>query len=155
MKFKKYIDRIVELGVIISLTAMILSVVVQVFTRFFMESAPHWTEESARIFFIFSVAFGAGLAIRDHSYVLLDYFQNKFNIRTRERIQIIIQGIIMLFGILILYYSIPFIQLGSSETSPSLQIKMSYVFSSMLILGILIIYYSALELIYKSKHTNQ
>ena len=154
MKIKKYIDKIVEAGVIISLTAMILSVVVQIFTRFFMDSAPHWTEEAARIFFIFSVAFGAGLAIRDHSYVLLDYFQNKFNSRTKERIQFTIHGIIMLFGVLILYYSIPFIQLGYLETSPSLQINMSYVFSSMLILGILIVYYSAVILVHKSKHTN-
>ena len=154
MKIKKYIDKIVEAGVIISLTAMILSVVVQIFTRFFMDSAPHWTEEAARIFFIFSVAFGAGLAIRDHSYVLLDYFQNKFNSRTKERIQFTIHGIIMLFGVLILYYSIPFIQLGSLETSPSLQINMSYVFSSMLILGILIVYYSAVILVHKSKHKN-
>ena len=154
MKIKKYIDKIVEAGVIISLTAMILSVVVQIFTRFFMDSAPHWTEEAARIFFIFSVAFGAGLAIRDHSYVLLDYFQNKFNSRTKERIQFTIHGIIMLFGVLILYYSIPFIQLGYLETSPSLQINMSYVFSSMLILGILIVYYSAVILVHKSKHKN-
>lgn len=154
MNFKKYLDLFVESGVIISLTGMILSVVIQVFTRFFLESAPHWTEEAARIFFIFSVAFGSGLAIRDQGYVHLEYFLDKLNVKTKYRIQMIIHGVIMLFGILISFYSIKFIQIGSSETSPSLQINMAYVFSSMFIFGILIVYYSAVVLVVKSKQKN-
>ena len=154
MKIKRYVDLFVESGVIISLTGMILSVVIQVFSRFFLESAPHWTEEAARMFFIFSVAFGSGLAIRDHGYVQLDYFLDKFQAKTKYRIQLIIHGIILLFGILISFYSIKFIQIGSSETSPSLHINMAYVFSSILILGILIVYYSGIVLVIKTKQKN-
>jgi TRAP-type C4-dicarboxylate transport system permease small subunit len=149
MKMRKIIDFIVESAVILSLTGMVISVVVQVFTRFFMESAPHWTEEAARMFFIFSVAFGSGLAIRDHAFVQLDYFLNKLNVSYKHKILVIIQGIILIFGILLSYYSIKFIGIGSTETSPSLQIKMSYVFSSMFILGILVTYYSAFVIVIK------
>lgn len=151
MKITKYIDLLVETGVVLSLLGMVISVVIQVFTRFFMESAPHWTEEAARIFFIFSVAFGSGLAIRDHAFVQLDYFMNKLNTSNKKIIQIIIHVIILLFGLLLSYYSIKFIEIGSSETSPSLQINMSYVFSSMLILGILVSYYSAFVMLIKTK----
>lgn len=151
MKITKYIDLLVETGVVLSLLGMVISVVIQVFTRFFMESAPHWTEEAARIFFIFSVAFGSGLAIRDHAFVQLDYFMNKLNTSNKKIIQIIIHVIILLFGLLLSYYSIKFIGIGSSETSPSLQINMSYVFSSMLILGILVSYYSAFVMLIKTK----
>lgn len=151
MKITRYIDLLVETGVVLSLLGMVISVVIQVFTRFFMESAPHWTEEAARIFFIFSVAFGSGLAIRDHAFVQLDYFMNKLNTSNKKIIQIIIHVIILLFGLLLSYYSIKFIGIGSSETSPSLQINMSYVFSSMLILGILVTYYSAFVMLIKTK----
>ena len=151
MKIRKYIDLIAESGVVLSLLGMVISVVVQVFTRFFMQSAPHWTEEASRIFFIFSVAFGSGLAIRDHAFVQLDYFMNKLNASYKNIIQMIIHVIILLFGLLLSYYSIKFIGIGSSETSPSLQINMSYVFSSMLILGILVAYYSAVVLLFKTK----
>lgn len=151
MKITKYIDLLVETGVVLSLLGMVISVVIQVFTRFFMESAPHWTEEAARIFFIYSVAFGSGLAIRDHAFVQLDYFMNKLNTSNKKIIQIIIHVIILLFGLLLSYYSIKFIGIGSSETSPSLQINMSYVFSSMLILGILVTYYSAFVMLIKTK----
>lgn len=154
MKIKRYIDHLVEIGVIISLTGMIFSVLIQVFSRFFLESSPHWTEETARIFFIFSISFGAGLAIRNHGYVRLEYFLDKLNVNTRHRIQIIIHGVIMGFGILISYYSILFIQLGSSETSPSLHINMAYVFSSILILGVLVVYYSSIEIAHKMKQKN-
>lgn len=151
MKIRRYIDLIVELGVILSLLGMVISVVIQVFTRFFMESAPHWTEEAARIFFIFSVAFGAGLAIRDHAFVQLDYFLNKLDVRHKKIIQMSIHVIILLFGMLLSYYSFIFIGIGSSETSPSLQINMSYVFSSMLILGFLVTYYSAFVILFNTK----
>ncbi len=142
MNFKNYIDKTVETGVLISISGMIVSVVIQVFTRFFMDSAPPWTEETARMFFVFSVAFGAGLALRDHQYIQLEFFLNKFSLRTKNIIMLIIHGIIMLFGLLISIYAIDFIKLGSTETSPTLQIKMDYIFSSMLVLGSLIVYYS-------------
>lgn len=142
MNSKKYVDTIVKTGVLISISGMIVSVVIQVFTRFFMDSAPPWTEETARISFVFSVAFGAGLALRDHQYIQLEFLLNKFNPKTKNTIQLAIHGIIMLFGVLISIYSIDFVELGSTETSPTLQIKMDYIFSSMLIMGILIVYYS-------------
>ncbi len=135
-------DAIVETGVLISISGMITSVVIQVFTRFFMDSAPPWTEETARMFFVFSVAFGAGLALRDHQYIQMEFLLNKCEPKTRYIVQLAIHGIIMLFGILISIYAVEFIRLGMSETSPSLQIKMGYVFSSMLIMGGLIVYYS-------------
>ena len=143
MKINNIIDRFIEFSVIISLSGMIGSVVVQVFTRFFMDSAPHWTEEAARVFFIFSVAFASGLAIRDHAYVRLDYFINKFSVSNRNKILLAIHWIILMFGLLISFYSITFITIGSTETSPSIQINMSFVFSSLLFLGLLISYYSA------------
>ncbi|MFW6289654.1 MAG: TRAP transporter small permease subunit, partial [Mariniphaga sp.] len=34
---------------------MIAVVTLQVFTRYFMESSPHWTEEAARMLFIYAV----------------------------------------------------------------------------------------------------
>jgi TRAP-type C4-dicarboxylate transport system permease small subunit len=151
MKNRRPFDLIVESGVLISLTGMIFSIVIQVFTRFFMESAPSWTEEAARMFFIFAVAFGAGLAIRDNQYVQLDYFLNRIPIRTKNRIQLIINGIVLFFGILISFYAVKFIQIGSTETSPSLQIRMSYIFSSMLIMGILLTFYSAKKILIKIK----
>ena len=84
----------------------------------------------------------------------MDYFLDKFHATTKYRIQMIIHVVIILFGILISFYSIKFIQIGSSETSPSLHINMAYVFSSILILGILIVYYSVIVLVVKTKHKN-
>jgi len=59
-------------GALISLGAMIVIVALQVFTRFFMESTPHWTEEAARIFFIYSVAFGTAIGIKNGDFIKLN-----------------------------------------------------------------------------------
>ena len=152
MRIRKIIDTTVEIGVIASLTGMILSVVIQVFTRFFMESAPSWTEEVARIFFIYAVVFGGGLAIRDYAYVHLDFFIEKFSKNRKKRILLIIQVIILLFGIILFYYAIQFVQIGFSETSPSLGLKMAYVFGSMVLLPMLIMYYAFFGIVEKLFH---
>lgn len=141
-------------GVLLSLLGMIGAVVIQVFTRIFIDSAPSWTEELARIFFIYLVAFGGGLAIRDHSYIGLDYFVEKFNPKPLKTILIIVKLIVLLFGMLLLFFSLPFVTIGMTETSPSLGFNMSYLFSSMMVLGGLIVFYSAYDLLTNEKsHT--
>ena len=74
---KKIVNKTTETALFLSIGGMAVTVCVQVFARFFLPSAPDWTEELARIFFIFSVGFGAGLAIRDHGYVNLNTFLGK------------------------------------------------------------------------------
>ena len=142
----KTIDKIIQAGLFLSLTGMILVVSLQIFARFLLESAPSWTEEGARVLFLYSVAFGAGLAIRDHAYVALDSLIHSLN----KRLQIVLKRSILAMVLIIMlissYYSFIFVGIGYSETSPSLNINMSYIFSSVLILSLLVVYYTVLEL---------
>lgn len=154
MTLKKAVDMATNTGALLSLIGMIGAVVIQVFARVFIDRAPAWTEELARIFFIYLVAFGGGLAIRDHAYIGLDYFVAKFNQKTINAILMIVKLIVLLFGLSLLFFSLPFVDIGMTETSPSLGFNMSYLFSSMLVLGGLIVFYSAYDLlINKKSHT--
>lgn len=60
----KFIAKILKFGTLFSTLGFIVSTLIQVYARFFMESAPPWTEEAARVFFIHAVSFAAGLAMR-------------------------------------------------------------------------------------------
>lgn len=121
-------------GAVISLLAMIACVVTQVYARFFLASAPSWTEELARIFFIYSVAFGAGIGVRDGAFVRLDLMRNVIGVRRYSMMQGIIHIVIALFALVAGAHSLKFISIGFEEKSPALELNMGYAFMSMTLL---------------------
>lgn len=142
----KKLNNLLKLGTLVSTIGFIGATVIQIFARFFLDSAPPWTEEASRLFFIYAMSFAAGLALRDKYYVELDVFYRKFP----KRIQLIIDVAVQLCTILLFaimgFYSLQYIQLGSTETSPSMRIPMSFAFTSILIMSVTIIIYSLVEI---------
>ena len=151
MKVQKGIARILKYGTLISTYGLIGSVLLQIFARFFLENTPPWTEETSRLFFIYATAFASGLALKNKYYVHLDVFYNKLPDQTKLILNRLIPVfILLLFGILTVY-AVQFIYLGHSEFSPSMKIRMSFVFVSMFVMGISICYYAFLDIIKKRK----
>ena len=85
----EHLSKLYKAGALVSFTAMIVVVVLQVFTRYFIESAPHWTEELARIFFIYSVAFGTGTGFQNGDFIRLDLIQKYISGRLERMLNII------------------------------------------------------------------
>jgi len=140
------IRRFLKYGTLISTYLLLASVVLQITARFLLEQAPSWTEETSRLFFIYSTAFAAGLALRDKYYVHLDLFFEKLNPRVQRILLFIIPSMtLFLFGIMSIY-SIAFILLGHQETSPSMGIRMSFVFLSLFIMSASLAYYAGVEI---------
>ena len=64
MNKKDYVERILGLGTFLCFTALIITVLIQIFTRFLPLGISFiWTEEATRFFFIFSVVFAAPLVL--------------------------------------------------------------------------------------------
>lgn len=145
-KIAKLIDRILEGGTLVSFIALIAVVFLQVFARFALPKTPHWTEEASRIFFIYTVCFAGGLAVRDKAYVNVDLILVRFRGRFRAFIQLLLDGLVAAFMAIVLKFSIPFIQIGMIQKSPALRITMSYLFTSMLLLSIGIILYTLYDI---------
>ena len=135
-------DRAAQVGTFCSLTAMILAVMLQVAARLLLPSAPNWTEEVARICFIYMVAFGAGLGIRNDAFVKLDFLQHYLSQRVYHVLQMIVALSLIVFSSWMMYYSWEFTVLGIDERSPALLISMAFVFFSMELLMISILLFS-------------
>lgn len=149
---KKIIEKILKIAAVWSVFLLIASVVLQIFARFFLEQAPAWTEEVSRLFFIFSVAFAAPLALKSNYYIHLDVFFNMLSDQWKKRVNtIILISVFILFSILTIG-SIKFVAMGFTENSPSMGIKMGIVFLSMLILGLSMCYFIGLKLIRQIKN---
>jgi TRAP-type transport system small permease protein len=134
----KLIDKLFKTGALISLAAMITAVTIQVFTRLFMDSTPHWTEEAARIFFIYSVAFGTGTGLKNGDFVRLDLIGRYMSRKTGLILDVTTDIIVLIFAIVLFVHSLKFVKLGMDELSPALEITMGFVFISMAIIGLAI-----------------
>lgn len=144
---EKAISRLLKYGTLISTYALIGSVLLQIFARFFLANTPPWTEEASRLFFIYATAFGAGLAFKSQYYVQLDVFYNKLSPKLKSGLGILIPLLVLsLFGLLSIH-AIQFVRLGHFEFSPSMKMRMSIAFLSMLVMGASISYYAARDLL--------
>jgi TRAP-type transport system small permease protein len=140
--------RLFVAGALFSLGSMITVVAIQVFARFFLETTPHWTEEAARIFFIYSVAFGTGAGIRNGDFISLNLIGKYLSPAGDRLLQIFTDIAIAGFSIILIVHSAGFVKLGLDERSPALEIPMGFVFFSVAIIGLSIFIFT-LEHLYR------
>ncbi|MGB5262569.1 MAG: TRAP transporter small permease subunit [Lutimonas sp.] len=148
----KFISSLLKKGVIISSLGLIAIALLQIFARFFLAQAPAWTEEASRLCFIYATSFAAGLALKNNYYVHLDYFYNLFTTNIQRKLRIIIPLMTFLLFLIITIYSIQFIYLGRLETSPSLKMRMAYIFISVLIMSLSLSYFAFKDFINQVKN---
>ncbi|MDR1535725.1 MAG: TRAP transporter small permease subunit [Planctomycetota bacterium] len=124
-------------GMALAFLGLIGSVLLQVFARLFLPSLPSWTEETSRIFLIWMVGFGGGLAYRERAYVNVDLLINLFPSWLKTAFVKVSDLLIAAFMILFTRQAwLQTIRMGLRQTSPALYIPMQYVFFALCLLGI-------------------
>lgn len=139
---RKLLDRILEFGAVTSFLAMVVVVLIQIISRYFLRISVHWTEEASRFVFLYVVAFAAGLGVRDKAYVNVDLLLLSLRGKALLVLQIFLSVVTLVFLSVVFYHSFRYIRIGARQTSASLRIPMSYIFlTTALIPGTMIIYY--------------
>ena len=126
--------KITTYGAFCSMLGIVVAITIQVVARFLLPSAPNWTEEVARMCFVWLVAFGVAIGIRERAFVKLEILTNYISAEAHRKLQLLIFAVICLFSVAMLYYSFLFIRLGLPEQSPALGMNMSGVFASIWIM---------------------
>lgn len=143
---KTAIDKILEWAVTLSFMLMILTVMIQVIARYALPWSPHWTEEMARFSFIYMVSLGAGLAVKDRSYINLSLFLDWLDTKTRIWMDTLILLAIILLMLCMFVFSFPLMKIVSLQNSASLKINMAIIYFSMSCMSFLVMFYSILEI---------
>jgi TRAP-type C4-dicarboxylate transport system permease small subunit len=143
---KTYLDKILEWAVTISFILMIMTVMIQVIARYALPWSPHWTEEMARFCFIYMISLGAGLAVKDRSYINVSLFLDWLDTKARKWMDTVILLSIVLLMLFMLVYSIPLMEIVSLQDSASMRINMAFIYFSMTCMSFLVMFYSLLEI---------
>ncbi|MEW9124252.1 MAG: TRAP transporter small permease subunit [Thermotaleaceae bacterium] len=149
MKKVDIIEKILEIGTFLAFTGLLIVVLLQVVTRFFMPALSFvWTEEASRFLFVYSVAFGAPLAMKRKEFVNVDILTSILPKGVRKFLEILSYLITVILFTVVFLKGIDFAELGVVQKSITMRIPMSIAFSTISITSFFILLYTVLHLFY-------
>ncbi len=149
-KISKYIDKSLAFTLIFLMSAIVLAVTGQVFTRFIMQQPSSFTEELARFLLIWIGLLGASYAYRNKAHLGIDVLTYRFQGAKKQTVSVTVCSMVSLFAFFVMIVGgLRLVQLtfALNQISAALGIKMGYVYLVIPLSGILIIYYSALFIV--------
>lgn len=145
-KFTKLLTKTIDVINLIFIITLVLCVILQVVVRFSGISVP-WTEEIARLLFVFITFLGAAVAIEEDNHIAIPFVIDKLPPFIRKIINIIIYALMSIFIILIIKGSPIMIGISKNISASTLRwLKMSYVYYFVLAGSILMLFYCILKL---------
>ncbi len=149
MKFRSLLDTLLEKTLVVIMSAMVINVLWQVFSRYILTNPSSFTDELARYLMIWVGVLGAAYVAGKGNHVAITYFSEKMSPANLKKTQVFINMTILVFallGMLVGGVRLVYITLVLEQLSPSLKIPLGVVYSVIPISGILIIFYKILDL---------
>ncbi|TCN21491.1 TRAP transporter small permease [Mesobacillus foraminis] len=144
---KKYCDKLIEF---ITCTLFLLMVAVacwQVLSRYILQSPSAVTEEFLRFSLIWLSMLGAAYVVGKNAHLAITFMRDRLPEDSRIKLDIVIQSIFLLFAAVIMVFGGgKAVSLTMSQVSPSLQIPMGYIYLSLPVSGLFILFYSSVNI---------
>lgn len=147
MKFVNILSRILETLTIITFSALIIVVILQITGRYSAFTFV-WTEELTRYLFIYSIAFGAPVAMERNEYISVDLLVGLLPRKIKKYYDAFIYLVLGSFSAFLVSYAYEFALLGKAQTSATLEIEMFYIHFSMVITFVFLAFYSFVNVFY-------
>jgi TRAP-type C4-dicarboxylate transport system permease small subunit len=130
----KILERIfdaIEQGLgVLFLLVMFISVLIQIFFRYVLQSPLTWTEEASRYSFIWIVLLGAAFAVRKKEHVVMEVLVKRFPAYLQRYISLVLNSIILISLIYLLPISWRFFWFVKGVSAPTLGISWGFLFFS-------------------------
>jgi len=144
-KLTNAITKVLGIFLIVLMAAIVLDVTWQVFTRFILKDPSGFTEELAGFLLIWIGLLGASYALHTKVHPGIDVLTYKLTGTKKQVVDIVIYSIITLFAIFVMVIGgIKLVSLTFTlnQISPTLGLRMGYVYLVVPLTGILFVYYS-------------
>lgn len=151
-KLRRPVDYILSRTLIIIMALMVLNVLWQVFTRFIMKSPSSFTDELSRYLLIWVGVLGAGYATGQRLHLSIDILPAKADFRKQKYYNYAINIIVSIFALFIMVIggiNLVYLTYILDQTSAALEIPLAFVYVVIPLSGLIIIYYSILNLFEK------
>lgn len=152
---RKVIDKIIEVLCTLIMGYMVLAVCWQVITRFILKNPSTLTEEILRYLLVWTTMVGGAYAYGRRKHLSINMLTKKLPFRQQKMLDILIQIIVIAFAVVVMTMGgFHLVGTTSNQISAALHLPMPYVYASIPVGGILIIFYSLIFIMEDIKEMN-
>ena len=145
---RKVIDKIIEIMCTLIMGYMVLAVCWQVITRFILKNPSTLTEEILRYLLVWTTMVGGAYAYGRRKHLSINILTKKLPHSGQKILDIVIQAVIILFSVIAMIMGgMRLVSTTSNQISAALRLPMPYVYASVVVGGVLIIFYSLIFII--------
>lgn len=145
---KKILDKSIEIFIVILLTIMVIVALWQVASRYVFNSPSTISEELLRYCLIWLSMIGSAYMFGLREHMSMTFFVEKFDEQIRYKLAILSEVVIIIFSVCVLVYGgINITLLTMKQVSAALGIPMGYIYSVLPLSGVLMIFYSVLNIL--------
>lgn len=127
-KFCGIVNRILEMAAMVLLTVMIVSLVLQVFTRFVLNNPASWTEAVARYAFIWVIMLGCNMCVANGSHATVSLLNDSLHGNIKKVHRVVIEVFVIACAATLMYQAFRLIPKTGRSIIPVLKIPMSYIY---------------------------
>lgn len=140
---RKVIDKIIEVLCTLIMGYMVLAVCWQVITRFILKNPSTLTEEILRYLLVWTTMVGGAYAYGRRKHLSINMLSKKLPFKGQKILDISVQVIVIVFCLIVMIQGdLRLVQTTFNQISAALHLPMPYVYASILVGGILIIFYA-------------
>ena len=140
---RKIIDKIIEVMCTAIMGYIVLAVCWQVITRFVLKNPSTVTEEILRYLLVWTTMVGGAYAYGRRKHLSINMLAKKLPARAQKLLDIFVQAIVIAFCVVVMIIGdLRLVETTFNQISSALHLPMPYVYASILVGGVLIIFYA-------------
>jgi len=101
---KKVLDKILYWITVVLFALLVVIVVWQIFSRQVLHDPSTWTEESARLTFVWLGLFAAAYVFGERGHIAVEFVARKFSVRGEQVLAVVVQVVVLLFALTVLVW---------------------------------------------------
>ena len=144
-----------EITLCILLIAIVIITFIQVLFRYVFQLSLAWTEELARFVFLWLASLSIAYAFKLKSHFALTFLIDRMNMEYKRILYFIVNGVMLTFLIIFVWTATEYNVSVISQIGPSTGLSMFVPYSSLIIGGLLMIYYILQDVLKNIKNRSE
>ena len=145
MSLRHAVDRSVRFLLVVFMSAIVIDVLLQVFSRYLFNAPVGFTDELASFLLIWLGLLGAAYATGEKQHLAIDLISVRASPENQRRLAVVVTLMVVFFAVAVLIVGgvwLVYTGFLFGQLSASLQLSLGYVYLVVPIAGVLIAYYS-------------
>lgn len=148
-KFLDILEKIEFVIIAVAIIVMIFAMMDQVIMRYVFSKANSWSDELTRYLFIYTVMFGASIAVRRNTHLQIDVIIGRLKPKSKAIFTIVTTLVGIVFLVFLTIYSFELCRQGATNTSAGLGVRMDIPYMAVPI-GCVLMILTSIEVLFKN-----